>query len=361
MGSVYNEDKISRTHRREGEGGWEREREKQKGEREREREKKKQQPTSADTAKPNQATEVTKLPCKQTWNRPYWTNTQTSVTCKTRATTGKARKDDEDIPSIFVGDGLRLVLLNVVKKRREDPPGLVQLVRSHKVDLRSHKYIQDQALIGIWQLAVLKKKIYIKNAGFCGAVKIPIPITHTKHMSILRVRTYMHITIQAGFHIHPPHTQHVYINMHTYTGCSTTLSTSNYHWGWPILNKYFESVFCCNVYFSLVLYAYWCKRHWKAHRMTVLLIVCMLGGCCKLIWKWLLLFVKIFCIHVKNVSALKVPSDHKWGWFETSCWTDDLALQKPKLENIQPSQIAVPSSKCFQLKHTRNTLSQYNA
>ena len=206
-----------------------RERERQKGERERER--KKQQPTSADTAKPNQATEVTKLLRKQTQNRPYWTNTQTSVTCKTLATTGKARKDDEDIPSIFVGDGLRLVLLNVVKKRCEDPPGLVQLIRSHKVDLRSHKYIQDQALIGIWQLAVLKrkKKTFFFNAGFCGAVKIHIPITHTKHTSILCVHRYMRITIQAGFHIHPPHTQHVYINMHTYTGCSTTLSTSNYH------------------------------------------------------------------------------------------------------------------------------------
>ena len=47
------------------------------------------------------------------------------------------------------------------------------------------------------------------------------------------------------------------ILVHAYfMGHSTKLCTSNYHWWWPISNKYFESVFHCNVCLSLVLYIY---------------------------------------------------------------------------------------------------------
>ena len=50
-------------------------------------------------------------------------------------------------------------------------------------------------------------------------------------------------------------------------------------------------------------------------------------------------------------TTSEVPLDCEWGWFETCnidvilCWTDDLAFQKPKLENIKPFLVAVPSLK----------------
>jgi hypothetical protein len=45
----------------------------------------------------------------------------------------------------------------VVEKGSEDPPRLIQLVRSHKVDLGSHEDIQNQTLVRVRHLALLEQ------------------------------------------------------------------------------------------------------------------------------------------------------------------------------------------------------------
>ena len=88
---------------------------------------------------------------------------------------------------------------------------------------------------------------------------------------------------------------------------------------------------------------------WETFKTTLtdsveLLSVYALGGCCRLIQNRWLFFWVTFSAHVSEcITASKVPFlDREWSWFEASntdvfpCWTGDLALRKPKLENIQP-------------------------
>ena len=66
----------------------------------------------------------------------------------------------------------------------------------------------------------------------------------------------------------------------------------------------------------------------------------------------------IFCMHVKNVSQHQKylwtvkKVDLKCNADVLLCWTDDLAFQKPKLENIQPFLTEVPSSKSVSNSNT---------
>ena len=117
-----------------------------------------------------------------------------------------------------------------------------------------------------------------------------------------------------------------------YMGRSTKLCTSNYHWGWPISNKYFESVFCCDVYLSLVLYIDVRDIKNNIEWLCWVASVYILGGCCRCFSLWHFLLACQEC-----VTESKVPSDCELSWFETynddvfPCWTDGLAFQKTKL------------------------------
>ena len=63
-------------------------------------------------------------------------------------------------------------------------------------------------------------------------------------------------------------------------------------------------------------------------------------------------------MHVKNVSQHQKylwtvkKVDLKCNADVLLCWTDDLAFQKPKLENIQPFLTEVPSSKSVSNSNT---------
>ena len=49
-----------------------------------------------------------------------------------------------------------LVVIQVVQQRREDPPRSIQLVVSHEVGVIALHGIQNQALVGLWDLQVGK-------------------------------------------------------------------------------------------------------------------------------------------------------------------------------------------------------------
>lgn len=126
-----------------------------------------------------------------------------------------------------------------------------------------------------------------------------------------------------------------------------------YHCKWPVSNKYSkysESGYHSNVYLLLVKVVLCCLLTWdikiNTERQGQVISVYIFGRCCKLIWKY------CFCLHFLHacqecITASKVPSDHQRSWFETCntdvlpWWTDDLAFQKPKLENSRPLPLAV--------------------
>ncbi len=63
-----------------------------------------------------------------------------------------------NLPAVDVFDGRDLLGLDLVEERREDLPGVVKLVGTYKVDLRSTKYLQNQSLVRVRQTNVLRRK-----------------------------------------------------------------------------------------------------------------------------------------------------------------------------------------------------------
>ena len=59
---------------------------------------------------------------------------------------------------LLVVDGLNLLVLDLVKNGREDPPGLAELVRAHEVHLGATENIQNKPLVSSGQWLILKGK-----------------------------------------------------------------------------------------------------------------------------------------------------------------------------------------------------------
>lgn len=123
-------------------------------------------------------------------------------------------------------------------------------------------------------------------------------------------------------------------------GHSPKLCTSNYHRGWPIQNqtniltKSFTAMSALHPY-PVVLAGLYSDRHQNQCSKTV-----FMGGCCKLLWKWQLLFVT-WTTGVSrmwhNMYLYAGSSGRKQSWSETcnidvfSRWRENFALQKPKI------------------------------
>jgi len=58
--------------------------------------------------------------------------------------------------AVLVGRGRLAPALQLVQQRREDAPGVRQLVRAHKVDLRAAEHLQNQPLVRLGQVQVLR-------------------------------------------------------------------------------------------------------------------------------------------------------------------------------------------------------------
>ena len=69
--------------------------------------------------------------------------------------------------SVDIRNGFDLVLVNLVEKRSEDPPGLGQLVRPHKVSLLTGEDVQEQSLVGI-------REVEVSVAVFVGQVQLTL-------------------------------------------------------------------------------------------------------------------------------------------------------------------------------------------
>lgn len=53
------------------------------------------------------------------------------------------------VPSVDIRYGLDLLVLDLVKKRREDTPRLGQLVASHEMDLTSEENVKNESFVSV--------------------------------------------------------------------------------------------------------------------------------------------------------------------------------------------------------------------
>ena len=63
----------------------------------------------------------------------------------------------ESIRAELVLDGHDLLVVQAVQERREDAPGLAQLVRAHEVRLDAREHVHHEALVRVGQLDILSR------------------------------------------------------------------------------------------------------------------------------------------------------------------------------------------------------------
>ncbi len=60
--------------------------------------------------------------------------------------------------AVLVLVAVHLLLVDQLEDGREDPPGLGQLVRAHKVDLAAQEHVQDETLVRLRHVEVLGRE-----------------------------------------------------------------------------------------------------------------------------------------------------------------------------------------------------------